>query len=43
MKYLTTVEFFLSLAKVQGPSLRYFKPAFDVAFRAPGDSLFRSL
>ena len=32
LKYLTTVEFFLSLAKVQGPSLRYFKPAFDVAF-----------
>lgn len=32
LKYLATVEFFLSLAKVQGPSLRYFKPAFDVAF-----------
>lgn len=31
-KYLSTVEFYLSLAEVQGPALRYFKPTFDVAF-----------
>lgn len=32
LKYLSTVEFFLALAEVQGPALRYFKPTFDVAF-----------
>lgn len=31
-KYLSTVEFYLALAEVQGPALRYFKPTFDVAF-----------
>lgn len=31
-KYLSTVEFFLTLAEVQGSALRYFKPTFDVAF-----------
>lgn len=32
VKYLSTVEFYLTLAEVQGPALRYFKPVFDVAF-----------
>lgn len=32
VKYLSTVEFYLALAEVQGPALRYFKPTFDVAF-----------
>lgn len=31
-KYLSTVEFYLALAEVQGPALRYFKPTFDIAF-----------
>jgi len=31
-KYLSTVEFYLSLADARGGSLRYFKPIFDVSF-----------
>ena len=40
LKYLTTVEFFLSLAKVQGPSLRYFKPALRCGLSGTGRFAF---
>lgn len=32
-KYLSTTEFYLALAAVQGPNLRYFKPIFDVSYK----------